>query len=657
MTKFFAWLTTLLRDRNLYLLGLGSLAVLTLAYQVVLPIQIQVGGALDRPYAVNFQAPQKDDGTLFRLTRTNSMIVLPGIGGGFARRLTITMRRANSQRATRVTVTAQGQPLDDRALAAAWQTDAYIVSDGAAFDAVNWVIHFFARPADPHKVNKPKAIQESRAAVREILIEPVAWQNGQWETTGPLALNRIVRPGPAQLAALTLAVLTVYLLLTNLGVTRRWSVLAAVALLGAFAALLMFWRVYLTIFSPTLALIFAASALLVGASAYLAPRLYRLGGLTVTRAELTPTLLVFFIALALKLGGTFYPQFISSDLLYQMHRWERILQGDLYFLTSSPEFGNLDIPFAPGYYVFLAPVGVAFQNLYLILKIAAALFDTTTVFFLAFFAFKFTARANFVAWIAALVYQFTPIPFLMLSAGNLPNIYSQWLLLALIAVVLGGYPKLRDRRVWLGIVFLFFSAGISHIGNLIVMTAFLAAFALALWLWAPDAAARQNARALALAIVAGIALSFALYYVDFTGLLWNEFVGLLQKKFGGGLRVAGTLAFAKVPVAISAAVIVGGLAGTAVGWKQIAPLLQRALLAWFLSAALFVAIAQFAGIYVRYNVYALPALALGVGIGCAWLTTRGKWTYAAYAALVFYLAYVIWVGLSFWFTRVMYVYH
>ncbi|MBC6950888.1 hypothetical protein DWB58_23415, partial [candidate division KSB1 bacterium] len=90
-------------------MALLSLLSLALAYQIVLPIRVQVGGALDRPYAVNFQAPQKDDDTLYRLTRTDSMLVFPGIGGGIPRRLTVTTRLAKPTRPTRLTLDIQSQ--------------------------------------------------------------------------------------------------------------------------------------------------------------------------------------------------------------------------------------------------------------------------------------------------------------------------------------------------------------------------------------------------------------------------------------------------------------------------------------------------------------------------------------------------------------------
>ncbi|MBI4671389.1 MAG: hypothetical protein HY741_06930 [Chloroflexi bacterium] len=653
MAKIKSWLSSILLDRNIYWLGIVSLATFTLAYQVTLPIHLQIGGVLDRPYVVNFQAPQKEGQGRYRLTRTLSMLVLPGLGGGVPRRVSIRSRLATPERPTRLSIEIQTQKIADRDATAQWQTDTYIIDSGPALSAVNWVITFFARPAEGQNAKKIAVQKNSKVAISDVLIEPVVNVGGRWEAANPIDPRRFVVPGPMQLIVLTAAVLTLYVLLVALQVQKRWAVMVAGAALFAFALLLALARFYLTVFSPTLAMIVVGSALSVALAAPLVPRLYHIGGLAITRRDLNPVLMVFFVALVLKLGGAFYPQFISSDLLYHQHRWERVLQGELFFLTSSPEFGNLDIPLAPGYYVFLAPLNTLFQERYLILKFASVFFDTTSIFFIAYLAFKF-ARSARVAWIAALVYTVTPITFLMLSAGNLPNIFSQWLLLALVVVVLGGYDHLRDRRVWLVVVFLYVVAGISHIGNLIVMTTLLVTFAAVLMLWSPDAESRPQARALLLAVVVGATLTFLLYYIDFTALLLSEFVGLLQKKFSGGLRVAGTLNFAKVPVAISNAVIAGGLLGTVIAWREQPALLKRALVAWFVSAALFVAIAQFAGIYVRYNIYVLPALSIGVGLGCAWLARRGI---RAYFIVALYLAYVIWVGLSFWYVRVMFAYH
>lgn len=649
-------LERILRDRYLYLITATALAAFTLAYQVQLPVRLDVGGPLDRSYAVNFQAPEKKDRVIYRPTRANSQLVLPGLGGGAARRVTLTTRSWKPNRPARLGVNVNGEPLGELTTGAEWHTDSFIVGDGAARAGANWMITLSARSAGEKATAASR--QDARAAVSTVLIEPVRQVNGRWETVGALDLAQPILPGPAQLAALTVCVLVLYELLSGMEVRRSRAALAALAAIGGLALLLAFGRMHLTVFSLTLTPIVIGSALAAALAGWLVPPLYRMGGVRVTRYALAPVLIVFFFALVLKLGGTFYPQFISSDLLYHQHRWERVLTGNLFFLTSSPEFGNLDIPLAPGYYVFLAPLDTLFHERYLTLKLASVAFDATGLFFIAFLAFRFTSD-RLVAWVATLVYTVTPITFLMLSAGNLPNIFSQWLLLALVAVTLGGYGRLHERRVWLVLVFLFVVAGLSHIGNLIVMTTLLAALAVELALRAPGAVDRQQARALIVAVVAGTVLTFLLYYVDFTALLFGEFVGLLEKKFGGGLRVAGTLDFQKVPVAISAAVIAGGIAGVLITYTRLArelipPLLRRGLIAWLVSAAIFVLIAQFAGIYVRYNVFVLPALALGVGLGCAWLVRRGIWAQLATAG---YLGYVVWTGLVYWMSRVMFAYH
>jgi hypothetical protein len=236
----------------------------------------------------------------------------------------------------------------------------------------------------------------------------------------------------------------------------------------------------------------------------------------------------------------------------------------------------------------------------------------------------------------------------------LPNIFSQWILVVLIIVVLANWDRLQDPRVWLPALLLFLIGGVSHLGNLIVMGTLLVLLAGVSLLSAGESADRRAPRALLLLVAAGGLGSFLLYYAEFTGHMIQEARAVVDQKFGGGLRVAGTLDFAKVPVAISAAVIAGGTLGALVARDKATSLFQRALIAWFVSAGLFVVAAYLVGVYVRYNVFVLPALSLGVGMGCVWLLQRFRWSYLLIAL---YLAYVVWVGLSFWYQRVMYSYH
>ena len=221
-------------------------------------------------------------------------------------------------------------------------------------------------------------------------------------------------------------------------------------------------------------------------------------------------------------------------------------------------------------------------------------------------------------------------------------------------VVLANFSRLSDRAVFFSALFLFFVAGVSHLGNLIVMATLLVAISAVTLLLSSAKPDRKNAGILLLLVFAGSLLAFVLYYSDFVGLLVQEATGILVNKFGGGVRVAGTLNFAKVPLAISLAVIGGGLIGSLIGRPLMTPMFRRAMLAWYLSAGLFVLAAQFIGVYVRYNIFVLPALGIGVGLGCVWLLRRWRWSYPL---VILYLGYVVWVGASFWFQRVMFSYH
>ncbi len=332
------------------------------------------------------------------------------------------------------------------------------------------------------------------------------------------------------------------------------------------------------------------------------------------------------------------------------------MQGDLFFLTQSPEFGNQQIPLAPGFYLFMTPLTVFFQDHALLLKVAAVLTDASSVFFVFYLVHRWT-RDAVAGWLAAAVYALTPVTFLMISAGNIPNLFSQTLLLTLIVVVLANYRRMDQPAVWIPTVFLVIVAGVSHMGNLIVMETLLGAFAIGWYVFPASPTDRRAALFLVLAAGVGLVLSVALYYADFAGLLYGEFLGLVQKRFGGGLRVAGTLDFAKVPVAISAVVIAGGLLAVPFSWKRVEPFFRRAWLAWLAAAGIFVALAQFAGMYVRYNIFVLPVLGLGVGLGATWLGSHFRRLRAGYLLVAVYMAYVIWTGVWFWFNRVMFTYH
>jgi len=180
MMSIALWLGSILRDRIIYLLTIMALLTFTLAYQVSLPAHFQIGGALDRPYAVNFQAPQKDGDARYRVTRAASMLVLPGLGGGIPRRVIVRTRLAVPKRPTELTIQIQGQEIGARNVTAQWQTDAYIVDSGPALSAMNWLITFAAKPAAGQDTTK-LAVQKikSRSAMSRLNRSQMSADNGK----------------------------------------------------------------------------------------------------------------------------------------------------------------------------------------------------------------------------------------------------------------------------------------------------------------------------------------------------------------------------------------------------------------------------------------------------------------------------------------------
>jgi hypothetical protein len=66
-----------------------------------------------------------------------------------------------------------------------------------------------------------------------------------------------------------------------------------------------------------------------------------------------------------------------------------------------------------------------------------------------------------------------------------------------------------------------------------------------------------------------------------------------------------------------------------------------------LTSVLFGAVHVTVGVWVRYFVFLIPALAIGLGVGLAWLAARGRWG-RGLAALA--LASCAASSLIFWFT-------
>ena len=391
-----------LTDKNFYFLLVASLVLFVLAYQWHAPVDIPIGAVLDVPYLDNFHPPHRTPQETYRTTREDSRIVLQGLGTGVPRRVTLDVKSTVPTARGMFSVAINGLHLTDLQAGKDWSKHSLIVQDPRLIAASDWVIGLHAN---------------TDIALREVRVEPLQLTAGEPRVLSGISTTAPVVPDLRRVGYLTLTVLILYVTLVGVGLKRRWSFIAAFSVLLILAALLAFPRLYLTIVTLQLALLVLVCALMVALAAWLLPGFYRWGGIQVTRQELMPLLLIFFIVLLMKFGGEFYPQFHSSDLLYHQHRLERVMTGDLFFLTQSPEFGNQQIPLAPGFYAFLTSLTTLVPDRGLLLQVASVLADATSIFFIYYLAKKFTGNGR-VGWIAGLVYAFTPITFLMLSRGE-----------------------------------------------------------------------------------------------------------------------------------------------------------------------------------------------------------------------------------------------
>ena len=129
-------------------------------------------------------------------------------------------------------------------------------------------------------------------------------------------------------------------------------------------------------------------------------------------------------AFVLRFGGLTYPQFLTSDLVFQVHKMWSVFDGTLVFTSELPN-GTL-VPYPPALYVVLWPFSLLFgrsvEALSLVMKSSMALLDAATCLGLAWAGWRIWGGR--VGGIAALVYAVSLAPFELFSAGNYTNLFA-----------------------------------------------------------------------------------------------------------------------------------------------------------------------------------------------------------------------------------------
>ncbi len=126
--------------------------------------------------------------------------------------------------------------------------------------------------------------------------------------------------------------------------------------------------------------------------------------------------------LLLKLGGIFYPLFVSSDAVFQLHRLQEFMGGNWYPTSVTQHLPPFRIPYPISLYLVSAPwVAMGWDGVR-VLQVLASLADVGVGLALAFMVGKLFKRPD-AAVLVAVLYPMVPVTFLALSAGNLSNLF------------------------------------------------------------------------------------------------------------------------------------------------------------------------------------------------------------------------------------------
>jgi hypothetical protein len=599
------------RRPQVYLAGLWTLFVLILAYQVVTPTSVAVGGGYDAPFVRGFH--EREDGR--RFATDAARVLLPGVGARDSA-LLITAATRPDGRAEPVRVVVNGialgsfTPTAERARYRFELPERYYSYGDLTIDLLS------TPQLVPGRGSQPLPYGPS---ISEVRVEP----------TGGSGL---AKPPLWALLAWGVASVLLLILLQRIGV-HAWVALGiagGVAALGA--ALVPFFRLDLAIFVPRLAVLLALGYLLLVILERWLPRLFARGGVTIELRDLRRLQWIVLFALVIKLGGIIHPQLFVIDRPFHHQQFEKVLQGrflELYLPDSSGisavpgHWGfNAQIPYSPFLYLFGLPFYLGPFDRAIAFDVWSGLLDLTRIAIVYFLARRLGGSPR-AALIAALVMAVTACTFLLHSWGNYPTTVSQWSALFFLALLVAAYPL---KRPWVGVALtlvlaltmLLYTVTAVFIGLVVLLL-------LGYEIWRGRWRGRRAWLPLAGVLVGGSAIAFLAYYVQYVGPVITETLPsfgakLAQDEVIGGAepeslasyftRYAGRLLYYGVLVSLT-------LAPWGV-WilrqRRSHPLAVPLLTSWFAVSALFMVLALRLDMVDKEVWFVVPAAAICAGI-------------------------------------------
>ncbi|MGE5140061.1 MAG: hypothetical protein ACM3JD_11405, partial [Rudaea sp.] len=353
-------LRKLVSDPFAYLIFLLALALFSAAYQFSVPFSFTAAGPFTSLFLHGVYYKEFDKVVRFRWTDGYARVLIRDWGAGHEASLHLRVTRWQpNDRISDLTVFVNDVELaEPQAAGQGWQEYALPITDPKYLTSDDLRIRLESDTFSP-KAEIPGSADKRYLGVQLDRIEmwPLVRQGGNWRQVNYPVWDPFVLPPPRVVFSLAGSILLFYLGLVLFRVPRRPAfAVSAAAALGA-AAILIFARPFLPIFATQALIVMAVSVVLgLGLRAVL-PRFMAWGGVDAPASEINLLALIFAFGFLVKTAFLWYPQMISFDLLYHVHRVQYIMEGNLFWSIPSAfnEFGGQAVPYLPSFYLFLAP--------------------------------------------------------------------------------------------------------------------------------------------------------------------------------------------------------------------------------------------------------------------------------------------------------------
>jgi len=637
--------------------------LLALVYQVRLGQTIHVGVLTDdKPYVVRMNDPERATFGQYRWTNGDSQIRLPGQGRG-AYRLTLQMAGSANPRPS-VEVLVNGVPLQRFDLVAGLAEYTVNIPASATTSGdllINLHTPAFQPPGDARQLG----VVLSRADITP---------------TGDIGIQ--LPPEGTTLTLWGLALLA-YLFAWIAGFGPRDAGIVGGLVAVGWAALLLVNRPWLAIWVATGGLVRAAltGLLLLIVLRLALPPLYRRAGLRLGPGEVRWPLLLAALFFVAHFGGDLHPHTRVVDLMFHANRYNDVNRnGQLLLMVESREWGTRETVYPPTAYLFMRPFSLLMPDVINTILFFMALAEATRLCLVYLVARKATGLP-LAGRFAAIVFGIVPLAYLPFSWGIATNVFGEWCMTAIFALLALGYDQLR-RPIIAATLTLFATLGLLSHPGAFVLTATTLGGALVLFGLFRRPRFRGPWPILLVTILLGGTLAFALLYRLVAADMLSKGSDTLAQKLGGsgaggpqGWRVGGAiddgiLGLQGYRVTTFPALIRGGLVGY---WREAwgyyylwPPLLALAALPllrgtpdrerlrltsalWWLVALLFALAGLLLNVYVRYALYLLPVVAIGAGFTLETLWRRGR---IAQLAITFLLIATTGAGFWLWYLRI-----